>query len=146
MPIGEDPIAGYAFHVEIDSITLAQFKEVDGLSIETTVIEHRENKLTGMPVLRKLPGNVKFSDITLKRGKINDKAFWEWIKKVQDGDIDSARKNGSIVLFDYKHGEVSRFNFEKGWPSKVEVGTLQAGADDVLLETVTIVHEGLKVA
>ena len=41
MPIGIDPIASYAFHVEIDSITIAQFKEVDGLSISVGVIEHR---------------------------------------------------------------------------------------------------------
>ena len=146
MPIGEDPIAGYAFHVEIDGITLAQFKEVDGLSIEISVIEHKENKMGGLPVLKKLPGHVKYSDITLKYGKINTKNFWDWIKQVQDGDIDGARKNGSVVLYDYKRGEVGRFNFEKGWPSKVEVGGPKADGDEVLIETVTIAHEKLAVA
>ena len=49
------------------------------------------------------------------------------------------------MLYDYARGEVSRFNFEAGWPSKVEVGKLQAGSDTVLLETVTITHENLVV-
>lgn len=145
MPIGLDPIAGYSYHVEIQGITLAQFKEAEGLKIEIGVIEHRENKLTGLPVLRKLPGHVKYSDITFRRGKINDKAFWDWIKQVQDGDIDGARKEGSVVLFDYAHGEVGRFDFEGAWPSAVEVGALDAAGDDVLLESVTITIEALKV-
>ena len=31
--IGEDPLAVYAFHVEVDSIPIAQFKEVEGLTM-----------------------------------------------------------------------------------------------------------------
>jgi phage tail-like protein len=145
MPIGIDPIASYAFHVEIDSLTIAQFKEVEGLSISVGVIEHKANKLLGQPIMKKLPGSVKFEDIVMRRGKIADPAFWSWIKLVQDGKIDEARKNGSVVLYDYARGEVSRFNFEAGWPSRVEVGKLQAGSDTVLLETVTITHENLVV-
>ncbi len=145
MPIGLDPIASYAFHVEIQGITIAQFKEVDGLSISVGVIEHRSNKLTSLPVMKKLPGTVRFEDIVLSRGKVSDAAFWTWIKQVQDGAIDAARKDGSIVLFDYAHGEVSRFNFKQGWPCKVEIGKLQAATDTVLLETVTITHEQLEV-
>ena len=141
-----DPIATYAYHVEIDSITVAQFKQVSGLSISVGVIEHRANKLMGQPIMKKLPGAVKFDDIVLSRGKVADQAFWSWIKLVQDGKISEARKSGSIVLFDYAHGEINRFNFEQGWPSKIEVGKLEAGADSVLLETVTITHENLRVA
>ena len=141
-----DPIATYAYHVEIDSITIAQFKQVSGLSISVGVIEHRANKLLGQPIMKKLPGAVKFEDIVLSRGKVADQAFWSWIKLVQDGKISEARKTGSIVLFDYAHGEINRFNFEQGWPSKIEVGKLEAGSDSVLLETVTITHENLRVA
>jgi phage tail-like protein len=140
-----DPIATYAYHVEIDSITVAQFKQVSGLSISVGVIEHRSNKLMGQPILKKLPGAVKFDDIVLSRGKVADMAFWSWIKLVQDGKISEARKTGAIVLFDYAHGEINRFNFDQGWPSKVEVGKLEAGVDSVLLETVTITHENLRV-
>jgi phage tail-like protein len=146
MPIGEDPIAGYTFNVEIDGLNMAQFKEVSGVSSEVTVIEHRENKIGGIPVMKKLPGATKFGDIQLKRGKINDPGFWKWIKQVQDGDIDGARRNGSVTLFDYARGEQFRINFQAGWPSKVSIGSLQAGSSDVLIEDMTIVVERMEVA
>ena len=145
MPIGTDPIVTYAFSVEVDGMTIAQFQEASGISIEISVIEHKENKLGGLPVMKKLPGHVKYADIVLKRGKVSDKDFWEWIKKVQNGDIDGARKNGSIVIRDYTHGEQQRFNFENGWPSKVEVSGGNAKSDEVMIESVTITHEALKI-
>jgi phage tail-like protein len=143
MPIGEDALAGYSFSVEIDQTIIAQFKEVSGISAEIQTIEHRENKVGGLPVMKKLPGAKKWGDLTLKRGRTDSSALWDWIKKVQDGDIDGARKNGSIVLYDYKHGEVARFNFVGAWPSKVSLGGLNAGGNDVLVEECTITHEGL---
>ena len=63
--------------------------------------------------------------------------------QVLDGDIDSARRNGSIVLFDSMQEEVTRWNFEAGWPSNWKGADLDAGANDVAVEEVTIAHEGL---
>jgi phage tail-like protein len=143
MPIGEDALAGYSFSVEIDGVSIAQFREIGGIAAEIQVIEHRENKVGGLPLMKKLPGAKKYGDLTLKRGRTDNKALWDWIKKVQEGNIDEARKNGSVVLFDYKHGEVSRFNFTNGWPSKVSLGALQAGGNDVLVEECVITHEGI---
>ncbi len=146
MPIGEDAVAGYTFQIEVEGVTIAQFKEVGGIGNEVQVIEHRENKMGGIPILKKLPGAIKTTDLTLKRGKTDDPALWKWHKQVQDGDIDGARKNGSIVLYDYKRGEVARFNFVNGWPSKVTIGNLQAGGNDILIEETTIAHEGVDLA
>ncbi|HLL64129.1 MAG TPA: phage tail protein [Micromonosporaceae bacterium] len=145
MPIGEDAIGNYAYQIEIDRITLAQFKEVTGLTAEIQVIEHRENKAKGIPVIKKLPGARKWGDITLKRGKTDNPAFWHWIKEVQDGKIDSARRNASVVLYDYERGEKARFNIINAWPSKVSVGSLQAGGSEIIIEECTLVHEGLEV-
>lgn len=146
MPIGEDALAGYHFSIEIDGVSIAQFREVSGLSAEIQTIEHRENKPGGLPVLKKLPGAQKFGDITLKRGRTDSNDLWKWLKTVQDGKIDDARKNGSVVLFDYANGEKGRFNFTNGWPSKVSLGSMAAGGNDVLVEECTITHEGLAVA
>jgi phage tail-like protein len=143
LPSPEDALAGYSFSVEIDGVTIAQFKEVSGINAEIQTIEHRENKIGGLPVMKKLPGARKWGDLTLKRGRTDNKALWDWIKSVQDGNMAAARKNGSIVLMDYQHGETSRFSFVNGWPSKVSIGSLNAGGNDILIEEVTIVHEGL---
>jgi phage tail-like protein len=141
-----DALAGHLWQIEIDGITIAQFKEVSGISLEVSVIEHRENKAGGVAILKKLPGSPASGSVTLKKGKTGDATLWQWHKQVQDGDIAGARKNGSVVLYDYGHGEIARYNFVAGWPSRVSLGTLSAGGSDVLLEECTIVHEGLTLA
>lgn len=146
MPIGEDALGNYAWQVEVDGITLAQFKEVSGLSAEIQVIEHKENKPGGIPVIKKLPGARKWGDVTLKRGKTDDAGWWKWIKEVQDGKIDAARRNASVVLYDYERGEKARWNILNAWPSKVSIGSLQAGGSEVAIEECTLVHEGLELA
>jgi phage tail-like protein len=143
LPSPDDALAGYSFAIEIDGVTIAQFKEVSGISAEIQTIEHRANTVAGLPLLKKLPGAKKYGDLTLKRGRTDNKALWDWLKQVQDGNVTAARKNGSVTLFDYSHGEVSRFNFINAWPSKVSIGSLNAGGNDILLEEVTIVHDGL---
>lgn len=146
MPIGEDALSNYAFQIEIDGVTMAQFREVSGLSSEIQVIEHKENRPGGIPVIKKLPGARKWGDISLKRGKTDDPAWWKWIQEVQEGKIDAARRNGSVVLYDYERGEIVRWNFTNAWPSKVSIGSLQAGGNEVAIEECTLVHEGLEVA
>lgn len=141
-----DASASYTFQIEIEGVPIAQFKEVGGISSEVQVIEHRENKLKGIPVMKKLPGSRKFADLSLKRGKTKDTELWKWHKQVTDGDIDGARKNGSIVLYDYKRGEIGRYNFTAGWPSKVSIGNLTAQGNEILIEECTIAHEGIEFA
>jgi phage tail-like protein len=146
MAIGDDALSNYGFQIEVDGVTIAQFKEVSGLSAEITVIEHKENKPGGIPVIKKLPGARKWGDISLKRGKTDDAGWWKWIKEVQDGKIDTARRNASIVLYDYERGEKARWNVHNAWPSKVSIGSLQAGGSEVAIEECTLVHEGLELA
>jgi phage tail-like protein len=146
MPIGEDALGAYNFQVEIDGVTIAQFKEVSGLSVEIKVIEHEELTMGGKPVLKKIPGPKKWGDVTLKRGLTDDPGWWEWINEVHSGNIDGGRRNGSIVLYDYSLGEQQRFNFINGWPSKVSIGGLKAGGSEIVVEECTLVHEGLEIA
>ena len=139
-----DALGAYNFQIEVDGITLAQFKEVSGLSIEIKVIEHEEVTPGGVPIIKKIPGPKKWGDITLKRGKTEDKGWWEWINTIHQGNITSGRRNGSIVLYDYALGEKARWNFINAWPSKVSVSGLKAGGSEVVVEECTLVHEGLE--
>jgi phage tail-like protein len=140
-----DPVVSYNFFVDIQGMTVAQFKEVSGLGISISVIEHRANQAMAQPVVQKLPGSVHYEDIHLSRGKIVDPAFWAWMKQVQDGHIEDARKDGSIILYDFPHLELTRFNFYGAWPYKIEIGKLQAGADSVLLESMVLAVERIEV-
>ena len=130
---------GSQFALEIEGVTRAYFTGVDGLGYSAEVVEHKATDLKGKPVIKKIPGQVKYEDITLKRGLSSDKDLTEWMKSVLDGKV--KRVNGSIVVYNQALEEVDRFNFENGWPSKWSGGNLDAGSDSVMIEEMTISHE-----
>lgn len=139
-----DALSVYNFQIEVDGVTLAQFKEVSGLSLEVKVIEEEALTPGGIPIIKKIPGPKKWGDITLKRGKTEDMEWWTWCNSIHEGNITEARRNGSIVLYDYALGEQARWNFINAWPSKVSVAGLKAGGSEVAVEECTLVHEGLE--
>ena len=140
---GRDPLTGFHFYLEIDGISQAQFRECSGLDSESNIIEYKEAGKNGQTVIKKVPGEIKWSNIVMKRGVTSVLELWDWRKKVEDGKVDEARKNGSIVLFNQDNMEVARWNFEAGWPSKVTGPQLNANNNDIAIEEVTICHEGL---
>lgn len=146
MAIGDDALSSYLFHVEIDNVTLIQFKEVSGLKLEISVIEHQENKAKGIPMNKPVPGVRKNNPVTLKRGITTDTGWWEWVKLVHDGKIDDARRNASVVLYAYDHTQSFRVNLLSCWPSSLSISGLQAGGTEIAVEEVTLVHEGLELA
>jgi phage tail-like protein len=149
MPTGlpglpSDALAGYHYSIEIDGVTIAQFQEVSGVASELEVIELKENTKDGKYVVHKLPGNHKPPTITLKRAKSSSMDIMNWHQQVYNGNVSSARKNGSVVLYNYDHTEVGRYNFLNAWPSKVSMSTLKASGNEILMEEVTIVCEDIE--
>jgi phage tail-like protein len=141
-----DVVATRLFGIEIDGVQIAQFRELIGVSNTIAPIEHRENTKDGKQVLKKLPGNSSAGDITLRRGKTADKALWNWFKQVRDGDVAGARRNGSVILYDYEYGEVARYNFINGWPIRLNITNLMSQGNDVVVEECVITHEGMELA
>lgn len=135
-----DPQGNYNFHVEIDGISRGAFHEVTGLDSTVDVVEHREGGWNRTP--RRLPGQTKYSNIVLKWGFSIDRDLVDWHQQIVDGDI--VRKNGSIVLLDRRSNEVARWNFVRAWPSKYTGPALSAEQSDVAIETLELVHEGVR--
>jgi phage tail-like protein len=141
LPTGQrrDPYGVYNFIVEIDGIARAAFRECSGLETSNDPIEYREG--TDGRWVRKLPGLTKSSNITLKWGMTDDASLWDWRSSVMDGA--TQRKNGSIVLLDDTGAEKIRWNFRDAWPTKWTGPSLNATGNEVAIETLEIVHEGL---
>jgi phage tail-like protein len=137
-----DPYGGYNFRVEIDGITRAGFKNCSGLEVSQNASTYREgtDKSLGM---RKLPGLVTSSDVTLARGITSDAELWQWRKKLASGTAD--RRNMSIILVDDAGKDVIRWNLRNCWPTKWTGPSLDATADQIAIETLVITHEGLEV-
>lgn len=144
MPTGarKDPYRSYNFLVEIDGITRAGFRECSGLDSSQDPIDYREG--TDPLTVRKLPGLVKYSNISLKSGMTDDAELWEWRKTAMEGKVE--RKNASIVLLDDTGAEKARWNIISGWPTKWTGPTFNATGNEVAIETLEIVHEGVSKA
>jgi len=135
-----DPYKNFRFLVEIDGINQAGFSECSGFGSEVEVIEYREG---GEQVaVRKLPGRVKFPNITLKRGVTNSRELYDWHRAVLQGQVQ--RKSGAIILLDDAGTPQVRWVFREAWPIKYEGPDLCAKGSDVAIETLVITCESLE--
>jgi phage tail-like protein len=139
----QDPITASRFSITIDGYEIAAFSELKGITTEVKPVEHLESTDKEL-VLKKLPGKREPATVELSRGKTSDMALWAWHEAVLQGDILAARKSASLVMYGADGKPVARYHMENAWPSIVKVGALKAGANDVLMETVTIVCETLQ--
>lgn len=144
MPVRDsDPLVSFHFAIEMQGQVKGYFTECGGLGSEHEVIEHKIVDTKGREVVQKIPGRLKWQDISLKRGITKEMDIWKWRKTVEDGDVEGARRNGSIVMFDQNLKEVARWNFERAWPTKVTGPQLQSDSNAFGVEEMTITHEGL---
>lgn len=135
-----DPFPAFKFAVEIGGITQAVFSECSGLEAEVEVMEYEEGGLNGY--VHKLPGRVKYADLTLKRGMAMADEMWEWYKKALQGRIE--RKNVSVILYNVSGQEQRRWNFREAYPIKWTGPDLKAGDNVVAVETLVLAHRGME--
>jgi len=134
-----DHIGAYNFKVEIDGVTQAAFKAVDGLDSETEIIEYQDgDDLT----LRKRPGLTRYSNVILKRGYVNTDELWLWRKSVMEGMVD--RKSGSIIVCDDNGEEIMRYNFFEAWPAKWRGFDLDGRTSTTAVEEIELAVEKLE--
>jgi len=145
MPIGKrtDPFGSMRFEVEVKPWVSGSFRECTGLGSETELIETKESMPGGFTEYIKCPGALKWDNITLKRGITYSMELWQWRGKVEEGKVDDARANGSIKMYDSQNSCVARWNFENGWPQKVSGPTFNATSNEIGVEELVIVHEGV---
>jgi phage tail-like protein len=129
-------IGALRWYLEIDGITEGIFQSVDGLNSETEIIEHRHTGPKGNLIINKIPGALKWGNITLKRGITDD-------KKIEDGQIEANRKNGTITLYAPDLSPVAKYSFVKAWPTKWNASTLDSTQNAMAIETLELAHEGL---
>ena len=137
-----DPYRGFNFRLEVDGLTIAAFSEASGLIAEGDPVDYREGA-DMVNSVRKLAGLRKYQNIVLKRGYTQNKELWAWYRNIANGDPD--RRNGAIVLMDEAHKDVLRWNFRNAWPNKVEGPSFNATGNEVAMESVELVHEGVDI-
>lgn len=147
---GDYPIPKFHFRVEWGQDFRMGFTEVSGLDFETEVIEYREGNSKKYNKLKQ-PGLTKFSNITMKRGTFEgDFDYYNLWKKTymfQEGNKTGSeyRRTVNVKLLNEKHEPIITWVLENAWPSKVQSTDLKADANEVAIETMELIHEGLTI-
>ena len=107
------------------------------------MIEQKVVDESGHELVRKIPGRLKWTDISLKRGITSDLSIWEWRQQAVEGKVSDARKNCTITMMSRDYTPVAIWHFHNAWPSKVTGPNLKADSNEIGVEELTIVHEGM---
>jgi phage tail-like protein len=147
---GDYPIPKFHFQVEWGENFRIGFTEVSGLDFETEVIEYREGNSKKYNKTKQ-PGLTKFSNVTLKRGTFEGDFdyFKEWRKTYlfQEGNKTGSqyRRTVTIKLLNESHEPIITWKLLNAWPSKIQSTDLKADGNEVAIETMELVHEGLEI-
>jgi phage tail-like protein len=147
---GDYPLPKFHFQVEWGENLKIGFTEASGLDFETEVIEYREGNSKKYNK-SKQPGLTKFANVTLKRGTFegNFEYYKEWRKTVlfQEGNKTGSqyRRTVTLKLLNENHEPIITWKLLNAWPSKIQSTDLKADANEVAIETMELVHEGLEI-
>ena len=137
------PLPKFYFKVTWDGNDMS-FQEVSGLETETQIIEYRHGD---SPVFSniKMPGIAKVGNVTMKKGVfVSDNKFWDWYSQIKMNTI--KRLPVVISLCDETGAPKMTWTLSNCWPTKITGTDLKSDANEVAIETIEIVHEGITIA
>ena len=119
------------------------FTEVSGLDVETELIEYRQGASPEYSKI-KMPGMIKYSNITLKRGTFkNDNEYYKWWNTVKLNTIE--RRDITIKMLNEEHEPVVVWKVKNAFPIKVQSTDLKGDANETAIESMEVAHEGLTI-
>ncbi|MFZ6658095.1 phage tail protein [Undibacterium sp. TJN19] len=119
------------------------FQEVSGLDVQSEEIKYRSGNSPVFSVV-KMPGMKKYSNVTMKKGVFKgDNKFWDWLDQIKLNTIE--RIGVTISLLDETNKETMIWELKNAWPTKITSTDLKSEGNEVAIETIEIVHEGLTI-
>jgi phage tail-like protein len=136
------PLSKFHFTVEWGGTKIG-FTEVSGLDVETEVIEYRHGASKEYSTT-KMPGLQKYTNITCKRGTFaSDNEFFDWFNSISLNQVE--RRDITINLLNEEHEPVVVWKVKNAWPTKIQSTDLKADGNEVAIESMELVHEGLSI-
>jgi phage tail-like protein len=137
------PLPKFYFQVKWDKNEM-NFQEVSGLDIQSEEIKYRHGNSPVFSVI-KMPGMKKFGNITMKKGVFKgDNKFWDWLNQIKLNTI--KRVPVTISLLDEAGKPTMVWTLTNAWPTKISSTDLKSEGNEVAIESIEIVHEGLTIA
>ena len=140
--MAEYPLLKFHYQVEWGGSRIG-FTEVSGLDVEIEEVLYREGSSPEYHDL-KMPGRIKYSDITCKRGVFTgDNEFFAWMKTQRLNQIE--RRDITISLLNEEHEPVMVWKVKNAWPAKLTSTDLKSDDNGVAIETLVIKNEGVEI-
>lgn len=140
----KDPLITSWFSFEIQGSLQGYFQECSGLGSENEIVEYKASGEKGQFLIKKIPGRLKWNNITLKRGITDAMDMWDWRKMIEEGKVSEARKNGTITMLSTDFKPIAKWDLTNAWPSKLTGPNANANSNEVGIEELEITHEGYK--
>lgn len=130
----------FRFRLVVDGQVEAEFNELGGLTMEREVKQVQEGGVNDY--VHMLPGRVKFSNLTLKRGMTKSVFVWNWFQAgLYNGQV--SRRKVSIEQLDDTHTVIRRWEVAGAFPVKYVTSEFKAGDSALMIETLELAHHGL---
>ena len=134
-----DPFPAFRFTVVFDELPECGFSDCSGRQMEIEAQEYVEGGLNTHTW--KFPTRTKQQNLTLKRGVV-DKKLWDWLHDISTGVIKP--RSGTITVFDVSgKAPVMKFQIQKAFPVKWIGPELNAGQNNLAMETLELAHQGM---
>ncbi len=104
----------------------------------------KNGKSRGRIVTTKMPGNISYTNFTLRRGLTLSMVMWDWLQAVRDGNWAKQRRNGSLVIYNQACEEQFRFEFKGAWPTSYTISDVNVGESQIEIEEMEVTVEELK--
>jgi phage tail-like protein len=120
------------------------FSDVSGIGSEVKIAEYRNGNEKENHV-RKVAGTHTVADTTLKRGIVNSKSLWDWIRQTRTNGP-AAQKTVTVTLLDEAQKPVQSWVLRGVVPMKYTGPTLAGkGGGDVAMEEVVLSAQGIEI-
>jgi phage tail-like protein len=136
-----DPFRNFNFKLEIQGVVDGHFTACSGLGARIEPIRYREGGTS--QVVRAIPGQVEYAEVTLSYGLTRSQDLWDWFNKGVQGAIE--RRNVSIILLEPNGvDEAMRWNLINAWASEWSGAPLDALGREIAIEHVKLVFDSLE--
>jgi len=131
----------YYFVVEIEGERFAHFRSATGLKSEAEVVPMSEGGWNAAE--HKLVGRTKYPNIVLKQGAAGPEMWRKRQRYISDTTGDLRRFDGAVIQMGPGGKAVATWTFTNAWVCKWEAPDWDANKNEIAIETIEIVHEGL---
>jgi phage tail-like protein len=153
-PKKRDPFRNFNFRIVMGGIEVAACRKMSGITGSIDVVKFRagSNKASNEELS---PGRTHYEPVTLEAGLTTDAEFERWALQLIRHDQTAApprvsdpdfRREVEIFVYDIDNNQaVKKFVLHRAWVSKyTAMSELAAEANEVLIETIEIQHEGFQ--